>query len=213
MNTLYKLLDRLESVIMDGVPIPFLPFSLINQEKLIVLLDKIQTVIPDEIQQADQILTRSEELQTEAQRRAQQLMQDAKQQSERLISESELLKAVHQEAERIRHQVLTELQALRQQTIEETDALKKQAFEEASNIRHSADEYADNVLRTLSRNLDEFQQVSKNAQKHLRKTRAESMQAQHPSHGIAGGFFAPKGPKEAPQKPPSESLNDLEIPV
>lgn len=197
MNTLYKLLDRLESVIMDGIPIPFLPYSVVNQEKLILLLDKIQTVIPDEIQQADQILGRKEEIQAECQRRAQQMLQEAKQQADTMLSESELLKAVQLEAERVRQQVMAELQSLRQQTLEETEAVRRKAYEEAAVVRQSADEYADTVLKTLGKNLEEFQQVARNAQKQLKRTRTEGMQAQHPQQSIAGGGLASSHQKQS----------------
>jgi hypothetical protein len=94
------------------------------------------------------------------------------------------MKAVQLEAERVRQQVMAELQALRQQTLEEAEQVRQKAYEEAQLVRESADEYAETVLKTLSRNLDEFQNVSKNAQKQLKRTRAEAMQAQHPQAAI-----------------------------
>lgn len=186
---------------MDGIPIPFLPYSLVNQEKLIMLLDKIQTAIPDEIQQADHILGQKEEIQLEAQRRAQQMLQEAKQQADLMLSESELLKAVHLEAERVRQQVMAELQALRQQTLEEAEAVRQKAYEEAALVRESADEYAETVLRTLGKNLDEFQAVAKNAQKQLKRARAEAMQHQHPQAAItSSGYAASHRGKEPPSR-------------
>lgn len=174
---------------MDGIPIPFLPYSVVNQEKLIVLLDKIQTAIPEEIQQADQVLGHKEEIQLESQRRAQQMLQEAKQQADSMLSDSELLKAVHLEAERIRQQVMAELQTLRQQTLDETEDMRRKAYEESRLVRESADEYAEMVLKTLGKNLEEFQNVARNAQKQLKKTRAEAMQAQHPGNAISSGSF------------------------
>lgn len=183
---------------MDGIPIPFLPYSLINQEKLIVLLDKIQTAIPDEIHKADQILSQKEEIYLESQRRAQQMLQEAKQQSEVMLSESELLKAVHLEAERVRQQVMAELQSLRQQTLEESEDVRRKAYEEAKMVRESADEYADMVLKSLGKSLDEFQAVARNAQKQLKRARTEAMQMQHPQAAIVSGAYASSHkPKEA----------------
>jgi hypothetical protein len=194
------LLDRLESVIMDGIPIPLLPYSLVNQEKLIMLLDKIQTAIPDEIQQADQVLDQKDELLLEAQRRAQQVLQEAKQQAEVMLSESELLRAVHLEAERVRQQVMAELQGIRQQTLDESEEMRRRAYEESKAVRESADEYADTVLKTLSRNLDEFQNVAKNAQKQLKRARVDAMQAQHPQSGISSsGYSTSAKSKDVPK--------------
>lgn len=222
MNNLFKLLDRLESVIMDGIPIPLLPYSLVNQEKLIVLLDKIQTAIPEEIQQADLVLSRKEEIVQETQRRSQQMLQEAKTQAQTMLSESELMKAVHLEAERVRQQVMAELQAVRQQTMEETESLKRQAAEEARIVRESADEYAETLLRNVGQSLDEFQGLAKNAQKSLKRVRAEGMQQQNPRNAIRSGApIAPKvsdkpsnfpinGSSNAPSRPANASTNGVE---
>jgi len=193
---------------MDGVPIPLLPYSLVNQERLILLLDKIQTAIPEEIQNADQILSHKENVIQETQQRAQQLLQEAQQQAEVLLSESELLKAVQLEAERVRQQVTAELQALRQQTLEETTALRERTVEEARLIRESADEYADKVLNSLGKSLEEFQNIGKNAQKQLKKTRVDAMQALHAGQGIASGGFLPFKGKEPPRPYRQELLED-----
>jgi hypothetical protein len=179
MNGLYKLLDRLESVVMDGIPIPFLPYSLINQDKILTLLDKIQTAIPEEVQQAEQLLGRQEELQMDAQRRAQYMLQEAKIQAERMVSESELLQALQFEAERVRQQLSAEMNALREKTLQEVEEMKRSAYEEAVLVQNSADEYADRVLKTLSQQLDEFQNIAKNANKHLKKVRTEALQQQY----------------------------------
>lgn len=188
----------MESIIMDGIPIPLLPYSLINQDKLIMVLDKVQTVIPEEIQQADQILAHKDEIQAEAQRRAQQLMMDAKQQADNMLNESDLLKAVHLEAERIRHQVTAELESLREQTLREVDEIRQKATEEARLVRESADEYADMVLKTLNKNLDEFQVVARSAQKQLKKNRVDMLQAQYPESAVKSSGFGKS--KESPKK-------------
>jgi len=194
---------------MDGVPIPLLPYSLVNQERLILLLDKIQTAVPEEVQNADQILSHKEEIMQEAQRRAQQILQEAKEQAQTMLHESELLKAVHLEAERVRQQVMAELQSVRQQTLDETNALREKTLEEARLIRESGDEYADRVLNSLTKSLDEFQNIAKNAQKQLKKVRVDALQSQHPSQGIASGSFLSsfKG-KEPPRPTRQEPVTD-----
>lgn len=198
---------------MDGIPIPLLPYSLVNQEKLIVLLDKIQTAIPDEIQQADQVLGRREEIQLETQRRVQQMLQEAKQQAEVMLSESELMKAVQLEAERVRQQVMAELHALRQQTLEETEEMHRKAYEESRLVRESADEYAETVLKTLSRNLDEFQSVAKNAQKQLKRARAEALQSQYPQNVAASGGFSAKSKEHHRNSRPERAAEGREVGV
>ncbi|MCA9789103.1 MAG: hypothetical protein KC462_04995 [Cyanobacteria bacterium HKST-UBA05] len=199
INTLFKLLDRLESVVMDGIPIPLMPYSLINQEKLILLLDKIQASVPEAVQEADQVLDRRDEIVQDAQREAQQILMEAKRQADLMLSESELMKAVHMEAERVRQQVMAELGAARNKTIEETDALRLEANNEARAIRENADQYAELVFKTVLGQLGEFQNLGQNAQKQLKQIRTAMMQNQNPASTIRSG--------EAPlQAPPSKGL-------
>ena len=196
---------------MDGIPIPLLPYSLVNQEKLIMILDKIQTAIPDEIQNADQVLSHKEEIQLEAQRRAQQMLLEAKQQADYMLNDSELLKAVQLEAERVRQQVMAELQTIRQQTLDEAEEVRRKAYEEARLVRESADEYADMVLKTLGQNLNEFQNVAKNAQKQLKRTRTEGMQGQFPQQGIRSSSM--RGGKHPSQALPEKITEGREVEV
>lgn len=173
MNNLYKLLDKIESAVMDGIPVPLLPFTVVNQEKLIDLLDKVHVAIPEEIQVADQIISKRDNIMDEVQQKAHSMLQEAKHRSESMLTDSELLRAVKNEADRIRQQVIEELDAMRSQTREDVEKLREEAIAEAKLIREQADEYANAVLRNLSESLAEFQNVAQNGQKHLSKVRGD----------------------------------------
>ena len=173
MNNLYKLLDKIESTVMDGIPIPLLPFTVVNQEKLIDLLDKVHVAIPEEIQVADQIISKRDTIMDEVQQKAHAMLQEAKNRSEAILTDSELLRAVKNEADRIRQQVIEELDAMRGQTRDDVEKLREDAIAEAKLIREQADEYANVVLRSLSDSLGEFQNVAQNGQKHLAKVRSD----------------------------------------
>ncbi len=127
-----------------------------------------------------------------------------------MLSESELLKAVQLEAERVRQQVMAELQSLRQQTLEETEEMKRMAYEESRLVRESADEYAESVLKTLGKNLEEFQSVARNAQKSLKRTRAEALQGMHPQTAISSGSYAQK-PKERQRPDRIQENREIEV--
>ena len=170
------MIERMEDFILTGMGIPFTPFTIVNGEKLVPLLDRIRENLPAEIQQAQRVLDRRDEIVNEAQAKANQLLQDAKKQSEFMLSESELLRAVHEEANRIRQQITMELEAMRKKTFEEAEAAKAQAYEEASAIRIGADQYAETILGSLDKSLQEFQTVVKNGQRYLKKARMDAAQ-------------------------------------
>lgn len=177
VNSIYKLLDKLEMMILKGAPIPFSPFVMVNHEKIIDILDKIRASIPGEIQEAHSILKKSEEIQIESQRRAEMYLKEAQNEAERILSESELLKAVHSEAERIRKEVLSEAEAIRSKAQEEAEQVKRTILEEAVKIREGADSYAENVLSTLDNNLTEMHSIVKNGQHHLERSKEEAKTA------------------------------------
>ena len=174
IGSIYKLLDKLEMMVLKGIPVPFTPFVIVNHEKIIDILDKIRACIPNEIQEAHSIIKRSEDIQAEAQRRAEHILIEAKEKAERILSESELLKAVQSEAERIRGEVIAEVEYLRKQAMEEAEEIKAAASHESTAIRDGSDKYAESVLVNLEKNLLEMQTIVRNAQTHLNRTKLNS---------------------------------------
>jgi len=175
IGSIYKLLDKLEMMVLKGAPIFFTPFVVVNHEKIIDVLDKIRACIPNEIQEAHSIIKRSEDIQAEAQRRAENILIEAKEKAERILSESELLKAVHAEAERVRGEVIAEAEALKRKSTEEAEAIRAKALAESVAIRDGSDRYAESILQNLDKNIGEMHSIVKNAQSHLSRTKLDNM--------------------------------------
>ena len=174
------MIERMEDLVLTGMGLPFTPFTIINGDKVVPLLDRIRENLPAEIQHAQRVLERRDEIVTEAQAKAGQILENAKHQSEFMLSESELLRAVHDEATRVRQQITTELDALRKKAYEEADAVRAAAYEEARTVREGSDAYAEQILGSLDQSLVEFQTVVRNGQKYLKRTRAEAARAMPP---------------------------------
>lgn len=192
------MIERMEDLVLTGMGVPFTPFTVVNGEKLVPLLDRIRENLPAEIQQAQRVLERRDDIVTEAQAKANQILQDAKKQSEFMLSESELLRAVHEEANRIRQQITMELEAMRKKAFEEAEAARAQAFEESRAIREGADQYAEAILGSLDKSLVEFQTVVRNGQRYLKKARMDAAQQMSPT---ARAGYAPYTPYGAAQEP------------
>jgi vacuolar-type H+-ATPase subunit H len=201
------MIERMEDFILTGMGIPFTPFTIVNGEKLVPLLDRIRENLPTEIQQAQRVLERRDEIVNEAQAKANQMLQDAKKQSEFMLSESELLRAVHEEAARIRQQITVELEAMRKKAFEEAEAVRAQAYEEARAVREGADQYAEAILGTLDKNLVEFQAVVRNGQRYLKKTRSEALQQLAPLSRNTGSSYMLN---DAPAAASGETIHSAE---
>lgn len=189
------MIERMEDLVLTGMGLPFTPFTVVNGEKLVPLLDRIRENLPAEIQQAQRLLERRDDIVNEAQVKANQILQEAKKQSEFMLSESELLRAVHEEANRIRQQITLELEAMRKKTFEEAESARAQAYEEALAIRSGADQYAEAILGSLDKSLVEFQTVVRNGQRYLKKARMDSAQQMSPA--MRSQYMTPSHPQEA----------------
>lgn len=183
------MIERLEDLILTGMGLPFTPLTVVNGEKLVPLLDRIRENLPVEIQNAQRLLERRDEIINEAQAKANHVLQEAKRQSEFMLSESELLRAVQDEAGRIRQQITLELEAMQKKAFEEAEAMRAQAMEEAAAIRAGADQYAEAILGSLDKSLGEFQAVVRNGQRYLKKARMDAAQ-QAPS-ALRGAYATP----------------------
>lgn len=179
MNTFFKMIERLEDLVLSGIGVPLTPMTVINSEKVVPLLDRIREALPEEIKQAQRINEQREQMVADAQYRANQLLQDAKNQAEFMLSESELLKAVNQEIERARQQILAESEGVRKKAFEEAEAMKAKAYEEARAVREGADQYAASILMSLDKSLTEFHSAVRTGQKHLKRTRHEAHAQAH----------------------------------
>ncbi len=203
------MIERMEDFILTGMGIPFTPFTIVNGEKLVPLLDRIRENLPAEIQQAQRVLDRRDEVVNEAQLKANQILQEAKKQSEFMLSESELLRAVHEEANRIRQQITMELEAMRKKAFEEAEAARAQAYEEAAAVRVGADQYAEAILGSLDKSLVEFQTVVRNGQRHLKKVRMDAAQQMPPAISAShGGYRQEAAYAEAMEAPGNQSTMD-----
>lgn len=172
--TFSKMIERMEDLILSGMGIPFTPWTLVNGDKMAPLLDRIRESLPEEIRHAQQVLARREDLISDAQRRATQMVEDARRQADMILSESELMRAIREEADRVRQQVMADLEAHQRKAFEEAEALKATASDEARQLREGSERYAETVLTSLERQLGEFQGVVRNGQQHIRKARAEA---------------------------------------
>lgn len=176
MNTFTKMIDRLEDLVLTGTGIPFTPFTVINGEKLVPLMDRIRETLPDEIKQAHQLNEQREHILMDAQQRANQMLQEAKLQAERLLSESELMRAIQLEADRVKQGLLVEADNIKRQALQEAQIKRSQAYEETYRMRDGAEHYAANVLGALDKSLLELHSVVRNGQKQLKKVKEPATQ-------------------------------------
>lgn len=171
---IYELLKLLEIVLEKSFPI--LPNYLVavKVKEIESLIDRIYASLPSEVQEARAFLRRREELQIEAQQKAEKIIVDAQNEANRLLSESDVLRAVQNEAEKIKEQVIADCEEIKRKALDDAENVRIQAADEAIRIREGAEVYAEQVLANIERDLTQLQQIVKNGQVYMEKLRSES---------------------------------------
>jgi regulator of protease activity HflC (stomatin/prohibitin superfamily) len=71
-----QLIDELEDVLVQGRRVPFSGRLLIDEEKILDIIDRMRIAVPDELKQARRVIAEQERLIGEARNRVQQTLQE-----------------------------------------------------------------------------------------------------------------------------------------
>lgn len=128
---LLSALNELEELIETSGKIPLTRKVVVNEDRLLDLLDRIRTTVPEEIRQAKWIIQEREKVMNDSQKEALRLLEDAQKQVEKQADESEVARKAKDIAEEI----------------------VVRAEDRARELREGARSYADDVLTNLLESL------------------------------------------------------------
>ena len=112
------LIDRLEELFNDSRPIPFTHNVVVDEDRMLDLIDQMRVAIPDEVKKAQQLLAQRDRIMAQAQEAANRTVQLARDKSEELVLRDPIVQAAQTRAEQI----------IKQSTLE-ADATKREAEE------------------------------------------------------------------------------------
>lgn len=141
------LLDRLEGAIEGGRRIPLLNKVAMDRYELLEIVDQIRICLPEEVRQAEWLLTEKERILAEATAGAEKLKGSAKEHLAAMVSQEQVVEAAEAEATRI---------------IEEAKV-------QANETRKEADEYAAEMLSKLEEHLQRALKVVRRGVEELRR--------------------------------------------
>jgi hypothetical protein len=119
--------ERLESLIANGKPLPLTRNAIIDRDAALNLIDELRVAVPEEVRAAKRINSEGERIIEKAQEEAERIVARAQEQAAFLIEERGLTEAADAESRRI----------------------LAIAEDEAAAVRRGADEYAAGVLEGL----------------------------------------------------------------
>ncbi len=143
---LFNALNELEELIETSIKVPMTRRVLVDEDRLLDMLDRIRTTLPEEIRQAKWIIQEREKVLAETKKEAGRIMEDVQKQMERRIDESEIARLAKIKAE---------------ETVDRAETV-------AREIKQAAREYADEILSELEKKIESLIAEIRNGRAELR---------------------------------------------
>ena len=128
------LIDRLEELFNESRPVPFTHNVIVDEDRMLDLIDQMRVAIPEEVKKAQQVQTQRDRILAQAQEEANRTLSLAREKSDQLIERDAIVQSSQARAEQIVAQI-------------ETDA---------EMTRREADQYVVDTLRALEMELERY---------------------------------------------------------
>jgi F0F1-type ATP synthase membrane subunit b/b' len=127
-----QLIDRLEELFNDAKAVPFTHNVVVDEDRMLEIIDQMRIVIPDEVKKAQQILGQRDRFLAQAQEEADRTIALAREKADQLAMKDNIV----QEAQRRAEQIIAQARA------------------DAEATRRDADDYVVDTLMQLKDNLE-----------------------------------------------------------
>lgn len=145
------LVDRLEELFNESKPIWFTHSVVVDEDRMLDLIDQMRVSIPEEIKKAQQILAQRDRILAQSQEEANRTLSLAREKADQLVERDAIIQAAHIKAEQI----------------------IKQSTSDIGLTKREADDY---VLETLSRLEAELERILNQVRNGISAVQAENAQ-------------------------------------
>lgn len=128
--SVYRVIDKLEATVREGVWLPF-GARIVSMDRLLDLVEKLRASLPDEVNRAKAVTKEKDRLLEDARYKAAAIVEEASTTKTQLLSDAEIVRLAQTRA----------------------DELLSDAEGRAREVRRGADEYAEQVLSSLDTSL------------------------------------------------------------
>jgi len=102
-----QLIDRLEELFNDAKAVPFTHNVIVDEDRMLELIDQMRISIPEEVKKAQQVVAQRDRVMAQAQEEANRTLDIARQKADQLTQKDMIV----QEAQRRAEQILTQARA------------------------------------------------------------------------------------------------------
>ena len=134
------LVDRLEELFHESKPIWFTHNVIVDEDRMLDLIDQMRVTIPDEIKKSQQLLAQRDRILAQAQEEASRTIALAREKAEKIVEDDPITAAAKTKAE----EIIAEARA------------------ESEKTKKEADEYVLQILTTMEEEIDKISNQVKN---------------------------------------------------
>jgi len=127
-----QMIDRLEELLNESRPLPFTHNVIVDEDRMLDLIDQMRVSIPEEVKKAQQLLAQRDRLLAQAQEESNRTISIAREKSDMLVERDQLVQTAYTQA----------------------DQIKAQAEADGLVIRQEADMYVMDTLRNLEMEME-----------------------------------------------------------
>jgi hypothetical protein len=109
------LIDRLEELFNESRAIPFTHNVIVDEEKMLDLIDQMRVAIPDEVKKAQQVMVQRDRILAQAQEEAQRTLTLAREKGEQLVERESIVQSAQVRGEQVASQVIAEAEQSRRE--------------------------------------------------------------------------------------------------
>ena len=145
-----QLIDRLEELFNDAKAVPFTHNVIVDEDKMLELIDQMRIAIPEEVKKAQQVMAQRDRVMAQAQEEANRTLQIAREKADQMLQKDIIM----QEAQRRADQIISQGRA------------------EAESTRADADNY---VVDTLMQLQEQIAKIGNQVSNGIRMVQEEQM--------------------------------------
>lgn len=149
------LVDRIEELFNESRALPFTRNVVVDEDKLLDIIDQMRVTIPEEVKKAQQIVAQKDRILAQAQEEASRIVTLAKEKAEQIVEREAIVKSAQTRGAQI----------------------IAQAREDASATRHDSDDYVVDTLQTLE---EEVTRILTQVRNGIRKVEEDRMHTPNP---------------------------------
>jgi hypothetical protein len=109
------LIDRLEELFNESRPIPFTHNVIVDEDRMLDLIDQMRVAIPDEVKKAQQLTAQRDRILAQAQEEVNRTLALAREKSDQLVERDSIVEAAKSRSDQIIEQAQLDILAMRRE--------------------------------------------------------------------------------------------------